>query len=110
MSPEPWGISHILLALADAERHGYGIMQEVAERTKGRSRLGPGTVYTAIKRMVARGWIEESDERPDPAQDDRRRRYYRLTSAGRRIAAADARRLEQLVELARIKRLLVSES
>jgi DNA-binding PadR family transcriptional regulator len=97
---------HILLALLDAERHGYGIKQEVAERTAGEVRLGPGTLYGAIKRMLAAGTIEESSRRPDPAEDDARRRYYRITSFGREVAAAEARRMEQLVGLARRKRLL----
>ena len=70
---------HILLALADRERHGYHIMQEVDERTEGKVRLGPGTLYGSIKRMLADGMIEETDERPDADMDDERRRYYRLT-------------------------------
>jgi DNA-binding PadR family transcriptional regulator len=97
---------HILLALADGERHGYGIMQEIDTRTGGAVRLGPGTLYGAIKRMLADGLIEESGERPDPALDDVRRRYYRLADVGRRAAAAEARRLEELVGQARAKRLL----
>lgn len=98
---------HILLALADAERHGYGIMQEVAERTGGTVRLGPGTLYGAIKRMLAVGFIEESDRRPAPELDDERRRcYYRLTGPGRKVAAKEAERLAALVRVARSKRLL----
>jgi DNA-binding PadR family transcriptional regulator len=97
---------HILLALLDAERHGYAIKQEVAERTAGEVQLGPGTLYGAIKRMLATGTIEESDQRPRPPDDDERRRYYRITSFGREVAAAEARRMEQLVALARRKRLL----
>lgn len=73
---------HLLLALADGEKHGYAIMQAVALRTRGEVRMGPGTLYGLIKRMLADGWIEELDERPDPALDDERRRYYRLTSSG----------------------------
>jgi DNA-binding PadR family transcriptional regulator len=99
-------IFQILLALADGERHGYGIMQEIEARTLGGVRLGPGTLYGAIKRMLADGLIEESGERPDPALDDERRRYYRLTVAGQRAAAVEAQRLEKLVEHARAKRLL----
>src|SRR3972149_4257490 len=76
---------HILLALADSERHGYGIMQEVAAISGGQIKLGPGTLYGTIKRMLADGWIEESDERPDPELDDERRRYYRLTDFGQRL-------------------------
>jgi DNA-binding PadR family transcriptional regulator len=97
---------HILLALADGERHGYGIMQEIATRSSGKLRIGPGTLYGSIKRMLAEGLIEESDERPDPALDDERRRYYRLTSFGRQVAGAEAQRLAHLVGQARAKQLL----
>lgn len=99
-------VFHILLALADAERHGYGIMQEIALRTDGKMRMGPGTLYGSIKRMLADGLIEESGERPDPALDDERRRYYRLTEFGLRVAQAEARRLSDLVHVAQFKRLL----
>ncbi len=97
---------HILLALADKERHGYHIMREVDERTKGEVKLGPGTLYGSIKRMIADGLIEELDERPAPDLDDERRRYYRLTDFGYRVASAEAKRLEQIVRLARAKKLL----
>jgi DNA-binding PadR family transcriptional regulator len=97
---------HILLALADRERHGYHIMQEVEERTEGKVRLGPGTLYGSIKRMLADGWIEETEERPDPEMDDERRRYYRLTAFGYRLATAEAERLARLVKSARLKKLL----
>jgi DNA-binding PadR family transcriptional regulator len=96
----------ILLALVDGERHGYGIKSELAARTHGEVQLGPGTLYGSIKRMLAKGLIEEADERPDPSLDDERRRYYRATSFGRAVAAAEARRMERLVALARGKRLL----
>jgi DNA-binding PadR family transcriptional regulator len=99
-------VFHILLALSDGERHGYGIMREIAERSHGTFRMGPGTLYGSIKRMLADGLIAESDERPDPALDDQRRRYYRLTPFGQRVAEAEARRLAQLVGVARAKRLL----
>lgn len=99
---------HIMLVLADGENHGYAIMREVAENTQGQVRLGPGSLYGTIKRMLADGWIEESDERPDPRLDDERRRYYRLTGAGRKLVQAEAERLEQLVKIARGKRLLRS--
>lgn len=99
-------VFHILLALADGERHGYGIMQEIALRTDGTIRLGPGTLYRSIKRLLAEGLIEECDERPDPALDDERRRYYRLTGAGRRAAKAEAWRLGRLVDMARAKRVI----
>ena len=97
---------HILLALADNDRHGYEIMREVDERTEGKMRLGPGTLYGAIKRMLNDRLIEELDERPDPELDDERRRYYRLTSLGRRVAVAEAERLDRLVKSARSKKLL----
>lgn len=99
-------VFNVLLALADAERHGYGIIKEVEARTEGRVRLGPGTLYGSIKRMLEEGLIEESDERPDSELDDERRRYYRLTGFGRRVASAEAERLEGLVAHARAKRLL----
>jgi DNA-binding PadR family transcriptional regulator len=97
---------NILLALADGERHGYGIMLEVRERTAGRVRLGPGTLYGAIKRLKEGGVIEESGQkRPDPteAPDDERRRYYRLTGFGAEVLAAEVERLEGLVRAARRK-------
>jgi DNA-binding PadR family transcriptional regulator len=97
---------HILLALAGGERHGYAIMREVDVLTGGARRLGPGSLYGSIKRMLAEGLIEECGERPDPAADDERRRYYRLTDLGRRAAGAEARRLEVLVVAARGRRLL----
>lgn len=99
-------VFHILLTLAEGEHHGYGIMQEVEKRSQSRIRLGPGTLYTAIKRLLAEGLIEETEERPDPAFDDERRRYYRLTPFGRRVAAAEAGRLESLVLEARTRNLL----
>ncbi|MDQ2806290.1 MAG: PadR family transcriptional regulator [Chloroflexota bacterium] len=105
-SPLTPAVFHIALALADSERHGYGIMQEVAARTAGQMRLGPGTLYGTIKRMLAAGLIVESDERPDPVLDDERRRYYRLTALGRQVAAAEAGRLARLVGVAQAKRLL----
>jgi DNA-binding PadR family transcriptional regulator len=95
---------HILLALADREQHGYGIMQEVEGR--GGMRLGPGTLYGSIKRMLAGGLIAESDERPDPEMDDERRRYYRLTDFGQRVVSAEVDRLAKLVRIARSKSLL----
>jgi len=106
MLPLTPAVFHILLALADGERHGYGIMQEVAARTDGTMRMGPGTLYGSIKRMLADGLIEASDERPDPELDDERRRYYRLTNFGQRVAHAEARRLEQVVRIAQAKRIL----
>ena len=109
--PETWlpltpAMFHILLALADKERHGYDIMREVDERSEGKMRLGPGTLYGSIKRMLTDGLIDESGERPDPEMDDERRRYYRLTDLGHRVAVAEAERLEKLVKSARSKKLL----
>jgi DNA-binding PadR family transcriptional regulator len=97
---------HILLALADEERHGYGIMQEVARRTDGEVRLNSGTLYRSIRHLLAAGLIAESGDRPDPALDDERRRYYRLTAGGRAAAAAEAARLERLVAIARATHIL----
>src|SRR5213596_4396369 len=83
-------VFHILLALADEERHGYGIMQDVAHQTDDALQLGPGTLYGCLKRMLAAGLVEESDERPDPDLDDERRRYYRATDLGARTLRAEA--------------------
>jgi DNA-binding PadR family transcriptional regulator len=96
-------VFHILLALADEERHGYGIMQDVAHQTDGALQLGPGTLYGCLKRMLAAGLVEESDERPDPALDDERRRYYRMTSLGKRVVRAEADRLAGAVTAAKAK-------
>lgn len=93
-------VFHILLALAEEERHGYGIMQDVAQQTDGALQLGPGTLYGCLKRMLAAGLVEESDERPDPALDDERRRYYRMTVLGKRMARAEAQRLAGAVTVA----------
>ena len=95
---------HILLSLADQEQHGYGIMQEVLERTDGKVRLWPATLYGTLKRLMGEELIEESDERPSPELDDVRRRYYRLTRFGRRVLAAESERLEDLVRVIRSKR------
>src|ERR1043166_6824899 len=94
---------HILLALADEERHGYGIMQDVAQQTNDALQLGPGTLYGCLKRMLAAGLVEESDERPDPSLDDERRRYYRMTPLGRRTVRAEAERLAGAVMAAQAK-------
>ncbi len=96
---------HILLTLVDGERHGYSIMQEVARSTDGTARLGPTTLYRSIKQMLAAGLIEELAERPDPTLDDERRRYYRLTTFGRQVAVAETQRLEDVLAIARSKRL-----
>jgi DNA-binding PadR family transcriptional regulator len=97
---------HTLLALADGDKHGYAVLKDVARRTDGAVRLGAGTLYTLIKRALADGLIAETDDRPDPALDDERRRYYRLTPRGRRVAAAEIERLESVVALAHDKKLL----
>jgi DNA-binding PadR family transcriptional regulator len=91
----------ILLAIGPEERHGYAIMGEVTRITDGATKLGPGGVYTTIRRLLEDGLIEESAERPDPDLDDQRRRYYRLTGLGRAVVASEARRLESLVAAAR---------
>ncbi len=98
--PLPSAVFQILVALADQERHGYGIMQDVAERSGGKFRLSPGTLYGSIKRMLEQELIEESDERPDPDLDDERRRYYRISNFGRRVAGAETERLSRLVSQA----------
>src|SRR5918995_5234794 len=100
------GMFHVLIALADGEKHGYAIIKEVARRTDGAIRLSAGTLYTLIRRFVQDGVIAESDERPDPALDDERRRYYRITDFGREVAGAEAKRLSALVETARARKLL----
>ncbi len=96
----------ILLALADTERHGYAVMQEVERRTGGATTLRPGTLYRAMNRLLDAGFIEESENRPAPEADDDRRRYYRLTPLGRNVASAEAARLAAAVESARDKKLL----
>ena len=106
MLPLTPAVLHIMLALADGEKHGYGIMQEVAAITQGEMKMGPGTLYGSVKRMLEAGLVEESDERPDPALDDERRRYYKLTDFGGRVAIAEVRRLENLLGVARTKRVV----
>ena len=98
-------VFHILLALSDGERHGYAIMQEVANDTAGALQLGPGTLYGCLKRMQAAALIEEADERPDPELDDERRRYYRITSLGRDTVRAETERLAAAVAAAQARRL-----
>ena len=97
---------HILLALAPEERHGYAILSEVELLTEGEIQLEPGTLYRALHRMLKDGWVVESTRRPAADQDDERRRYYRLTPAGRKAAIAEAERLQRLVNVARAHRLL----
>jgi DNA-binding PadR family transcriptional regulator len=98
-------VFHILLALAEEERHGYGIMQDVARQTNDALQLGPGTLYGCLKRMLAAGMVEESDVRPDPTLDDERRRYYRMTPLGQRVVRAEAQRLAHAVTAAKARRL-----
>jgi DNA-binding PadR family transcriptional regulator len=93
----------VLVALADGEKHGYAIIKEVARRSGGKVQLRAGTLYTVIKRFAADGLVEESAERPDPALDDERRRYYRLSDRGRAVALAEAQRLEETLVQARSK-------
>jgi DNA-binding PadR family transcriptional regulator len=101
---------HILVSLADRERHGYAVMQDVSERTGGAIRLSPSTLYATIRRLLEDGLIGELAERPDPDHDDERRRYYQLTILGRAVARAEARRLDQLVRDARAMGLLPQRS
>ncbi len=99
--PLPQATFHILLALADEDRHGYAIMQDVDARTGGELKLGPGTLYRSIQRMLEQGLIVETRTRPAAGDDNERRRYYRITSFGTQVARAETRRLNQLVRLAR---------
>jgi DNA-binding PadR family transcriptional regulator len=99
--PLPLAIFHILVSVADQERHGYAIMQDVQARTDGQLRLSPGTLYGSIKRLLHDGLIEELDERPDPENDDVRRRYYRITPHGRKVAIEESARLTKLLRQAR---------
>jgi DNA-binding PadR family transcriptional regulator len=99
--PLPPATFHILVALADEDRHGYAIMQEVTARTGGELKLGAGTLYRSVQRMLEQGLIVEINARPAPEDDDERRRYYRITPFGRSAARAEARRLSQMLKLAR---------
>jgi DNA-binding PadR family transcriptional regulator len=103
--PLPAATFHILLALADEDRHGYGIIQDVAARTDGALRLSPGTLYRSIQRMLEQGLLVETSDRPAPEFDDERRRYYRITPLGTAVARAEARRLNELVRMARARGL-----
>jgi DNA-binding PadR family transcriptional regulator len=98
-------IHHILLALADQERHGYGIMLEVNRLTGGATKMGPGTLYGTLKRLVASGLIEEAEERPDPELDDERRRYYRITRLGAGALRGETARVSVLLAAARAKKV-----
>lgn len=100
---------HILLSLSGGEQHGYGIMQDVLERTMGKVRLWPATLYGSIRRLIESDLIEESPRRPAPELDDARRRYYRLTPLGRRVLDAECARLKELVDAIHVKRRMVTE-
>jgi DNA-binding PadR family transcriptional regulator len=100
---------HIMVSLAGGEQHGYGIMQDVLDRTAGKVMLWPATLYGSLKRLIEAGLIEESDERPAPELDDARRRYYRLTALGRRVLDAECERLQELVRTIRVKQSMVTE-
>jgi DNA-binding PadR family transcriptional regulator len=99
-------VLHVLLALADGDKHGYAIIKEVRRRTDGEVELGASSLYAVLKRLVADQLVVETDERPNPALDDERRRYYRLTAWGREVLVAEMRRLESLLRQARAKRLM----
>jgi len=99
--PLPEAALHILMSLSDEDRHGYAVIQDVLARTGGEVRLSPGTLYRSIQRMLEQGLIVEKRERPAPEEDDERRRYYRITPLGTAVARAEARRLAELVRLAR---------
>ena len=99
--PLPPAVFHILIALADRDRHGYSIMQDVATRTEGKVRVSAGTLYSSIRRMLEQGLIEELAESPDPSSTDERRRYYALTRFGKRVASAEVARLDALLQQAR---------
>jgi DNA-binding PadR family transcriptional regulator len=98
--PLPLPVFHMLLALMEGERHGYALKREILNRTNGKLKLGSGALYGSISKMLDQGLIEESEDRPGPHLDDERRRYYRITPLGRRVAQAEAVRLRQLVRLA----------
>ena len=100
-------VFHILLSLAEGERHGYAIMEEVKQTTDGRVKMGPGTLYGTIKRLLETKWGEESNRRPDPENDDERRRYYRLTNLGKKVMRAEVQRYAQVLSTAKAKGLPV---
>lgn len=108
--PLPPATFHILLALSDEDRHGYAIIQDVASRTEGALKLSAGTLYRSIQRMLEQGLLVETRERPAPEDDDERRRYYRIAPLGTAVAKAEARRLSQLVRMARAKGLVPSRT
>jgi DNA-binding PadR family transcriptional regulator len=103
-------VFQVLLSLVDGERHGYGIVQDIAERSSARLQIEPGNLYRTLRFMLDEALIEESDRRPPPGEDDERRRYYRITRFGARVAAAEAARLAELVADARARKLLKGRS
>ena len=103
--PLPASAMHILVALADGEKHGYAIMRDIEAISGGAVTMGSGTLYGSIKRMLDQGLLEETEQRPDPALDDQRRRYYRLTALGQRVGAAEQNRLSLLLDAATARRL-----
>jgi DNA-binding PadR family transcriptional regulator len=110
LTPLTPALFNVLLALADGEKHGYAILKEVTEHTGGEVQLSTGTLYGIIKRLLADGWIAELRRRPALDNDDQRRRYYRLTDAGRKVAVAEAARMEKVLERARAKKLVVKHA
>ena len=104
--PLPPATFHILMALADEDRHGYAIIQDVSARTGGELKLSAGTLYRSIQRMLEQGLLVETQERPAPELDDERRRYYRITTAGRRVLKSEAARLANVLTLVRARKLL----
>jgi DNA-binding PadR family transcriptional regulator len=108
--PLPRDTFHILVSLAERDRHGYSVMKDVLDRTDGALRFSPSSLYASIRRLLEKGLIEELAERPDPERDDERRRYYRLTRLGRSVATAEARRVERLLLDARSTGLLPRKS
>ena len=103
--PLPSSSFHVLLVLAEGEKHGYAIMQEVQRISDGAVRMGPGTLYGTIKRLLESGLCEEAEQRPDPELDDERRRYYRITGLGEQVVAAEVRRVSTMIERSVLKRL-----
>ena len=106
LDPLPWAAFQILLSLADEDLHGYGIMRQVAEQTGGRLRLGPGTLYSSVRSLLEEGLIAEIEQQADAKPGEERRRYYRLTPAGRKLARSEAERLADLLRVARSKKIL----
>jgi DNA-binding PadR family transcriptional regulator len=105
LDPLPSAAFQILLSLADEDRHGYGIMRQVEEQSGGRMRLGPGTLYSSVQSLLEEKLIDEVTPREDPAPNSERRRYYRLTAAGRKLARAEADRLADLLRVARARKI-----